>query len=227
MELIPLNTKAVFFDLFETLITEFTDGKRTINRSTDDAALLGMNHGDFKKEWRKRQEARMTGQYVNFIEVMRDILEKQNLPYNEQIVEHLYRTRIDEKQAPFLTIQPAVLAMLKELQSKHIKIGLISNCTEEEIRQWKASQLAPYFDDVIFSYEVGLAKPDIRIYQLACDRLGVLPENAVFVGDGGSNELDGAFNAGFKVFHAFWFNTYITSPYTKLLHPEHLIAQLP
>lgn len=226
MELIPLNTKAVFFDLFETLITEFTDGKRTINRSSDDAALLGMNHGDFKKEWRKRQEARMTGQYVNFIEVMRDILEKQNLPYNEQIVEHLYRTRIEEKQAPFLTIQPAVLAMLKELQSKHIKIGLISNCTEEEIRQWQASQLAPYFDDVIFSYEVGLAKPDIRIYQLACERLGVLPENAVFVGDGGSNELDGAYNAGLKVFHACWFNTYITSPYMKLLHPDHLIAHL-
>ncbi|WP_268760157.1 HAD family hydrolase [Bacillus sp. FJAT-28004] len=225
--MVILHTKAVFFDLFETLVTEFTDGKRTINRSTNDSTLFGMNHEDFKKEWGNRQEARMTGQFVNFIEVMRNILEKRNLPYNEQIVEHLYRTRIEEKKAPFLTIQPAVIAMLEQLQSKHIKIGLISNCTEEEVQQWQASELAPYFDDAIFSFKVGLAKPDIRIYQLACERMGVDPGNAVFVGDGGSSELDGAYNAGLHPYHAFWFNTYITSRFKKLLHPEHLINQLP
>jgi len=224
--LVPLHTKAVFFDLFETLITEFTDGKRTINRSTEDSTLLGMNHDDFKQEWRNRQEARMTGRYISYIEAVKDILEKRNLSYNEQLVERLYAARIEEKKAPFLTIQPAVIAMLEALQMNGIKIGLISNCTEEEIRQWQVSQLAPYFDEVIFSFEVGLAKPDIRIYQLACERLAVKPENTVFVGDGGSSKLDGAFGAGLQTYHAFWFNTYITSNYKKLLHPEHLLKQL-
>lgn len=218
--------RAVFFDLFETLVTEYTDGKRTINRSTNDPALFGMNHSDFKQEWGNRQEARMTGRYSTFVAVMKDILEKQNLPFDEPLINNLYNKRIEEKSAPFLSIQPNVMKMLEALRSKNIKIGLISNCTEEEVRQWQASELAPYFDDVIFSYEAGLSKPDIRIYQLACERLGVKPEHALFVGDGGSYELDGANDAGLRPFHAFWFNTYIESNYLKLVHPEHLLKEI-
>jgi epoxide hydrolase-like predicted phosphatase len=39
------------------------------------------------------------------------------------------------------------------------------------------------FEDMIFSAEGGLAKPDRRIYELALDRLHVLPAEAVFVDD--------------------------------------------
>lgn len=38
-------------------------------------------------------------------------------------------------------------------------------------------------DVIIYSYEVGLAKPDPRVYQLLCDRLSVSPEEVVFVDD--------------------------------------------
>jgi putative hydrolase of the HAD superfamily len=38
-------------------------------------------------------------------------------------------------------------------------------------------------DVVIYSYEVGLAKPDPRIYRLLCDRLAVLPGQVVFLDD--------------------------------------------
>lgn len=49
-----------------------------------------------------------------------------------------------------------------------------------------------WLDDEVLSYSVGLAKPDVRIYELACERLGVSPQEAAFVGDGGSKELEGA-----------------------------------
>jgi putative hydrolase of the HAD superfamily len=38
-------------------------------------------------------------------------------------------------------------------------------------------------DLIVYSHEVGMSKPDPRIYQLACDRLGVRPEQVVFLDD--------------------------------------------
>ena len=58
---------------------------------------------------------------------------------------------------------------------------------------------------MVASHEVKLLKPDPHIYELACRRLGVRPEDAAFVGDGGSNELAGAEEAGLTAFWASWF----------------------
>jgi putative hydrolase of the HAD superfamily len=38
-------------------------------------------------------------------------------------------------------------------------------------------------DDIVYSHEVGMAKPDPRIYLLACSRLDVTPGDVVFVDD--------------------------------------------
>ena len=43
---------------------------------------------------------------------------------------------------------------------------------------------------------VGMKKPDPQIYLLVCEKLGVNPEDCVYVGDGGSNELTGAAGVG-------------------------------
>lgn len=221
-----MHIKAVFFDLFETLITEFSNGRRVTNRSINYSELLGMSNDDFKREWGNRHEARMTGALPNYSFVIKDIMEKQNLNYDDESAECLYQKRIEEKIVPFLNIRADVIYLLESLRKRNLKLGLISNCTEEEVRQWHECELANYFDDVIFSYEVGLAKPDNRIYALACERLNVKPENSVFVGDGGSNELDGACNAGLHPYQAIWFNTFITSNYKKLTNPEEFIQEL-
>jgi putative hydrolase of the HAD superfamily len=47
----------------------------------------------------------------------------------------------------------------------------------------KPYRLEELFDQVIVSAEEGLAKPDERIFHLACNRLGVLPAEVVFVDD--------------------------------------------
>jgi putative hydrolase of the HAD superfamily len=226
MGLVFVQIKAVFFDLFETLITEFSDGKRITARDINYLELFGISSEDFKKEWGSRQEDRMRGRYSNYAMVMKDILDKRKLNFNAEAVESLYQARIREKEAPFQNIRPDVIALLANLRKRGLKLGLISNCTEEEVRLWHKSELAPYFDEVVFSYEVALAKPDIRIYQLACERLGVEPEHAIFIGDGGSNELDGAAQAGLHPFHAFWFNTYIKSSFTKLVNLEKILEEL-
>lgn len=59
--------------------------------------------------------------------------------------------------------------------------------------------------DVVFSHDVGFAKPQPEIYLLACGRAGVAPQRAIFVGDGDNNELAGAEHVGMRAYWATWF----------------------
>ena len=52
--------------------------------------------------------------------------------------------------------------------------------------------LTPLFDDLIISGEVGVDKPDPRIFQVALDALGVCAQEAVFVGDDLRTDIGGA-----------------------------------
>ena len=95
--------------------------------------------------------------------------------------------------------------MLEELQKQNIKIGLISNCFSEEAQVIRKSILAPYFDAICLSYELGMRKPEPRIYQKCIDSLGVNPEACLYVGDGGSSELEAARDFGMKAVQATWY----------------------
>jgi putative hydrolase of the HAD superfamily len=221
-----MKTKAVIFDLFETLITEYSNGSRTSKRNYNYMELLGLSNEDFKKEWGSRQSRRMTGELADYPAVIKDIMLHRDLPFDKEAVMHLYEERKKEKVLPFKNIRSDILELLTSLRKNEIKIGLISNCTEEEVQYWHKSILADHFDDVIFSFEAGMAKPDKQIYLLGCQRLSVAPENTLFIGDGGSKELEGADNAGMKAYHAFWFNTYIQSDFIKLSSPLDLLKNI-
>jgi HAD superfamily hydrolase (TIGR01509 family) len=87
-----------------------------------------------------------------------------------------------------------LLPSLRELYS----LGLLSNANDD-LRQMLTDrwQIADLFDDMIISAEVGLLKPDRRIYELAVNRLGVQPEEAVFIDDRPAN-VEGARIAGLE-----------------------------
>ena len=74
-----------------------------------------------------------------------------------------------------------------------------------KLRHGTLLSLQDLVDVPIFSCVEGLIKPDSAIYELACDRLGVDVSDAVFVGDGGSDELCGADAAGVKAIWATWY----------------------
>ncbi|SFL34507.1 putative hydrolase of the HAD superfamily [Paenibacillus sp. 1_12] len=200
------QTEAVIFDLFETLITEYAHGSRKVSRkSRNFHNLIGLSNSEFQQQWNERQVMRMNGGFPTYRAVMMDILEKNDLPFDELIIENLYQERIREKKVPFVDMDKDVISLLKLLKSEHVKLGLISNCTEEEVQGWSDCPLGDYFDAVVFSYQVGYAKPDAAIYELACSRLGVDPKHCMFVGDGGSNELAGARSVGMDVYQAAWY----------------------
>jgi putative hydrolase of the HAD superfamily len=85
---------------------------------------------------------------------------------------------------------------LAELRARGLKVGLITVCTEDVELLWPESQFAGLFDAEIFSNAIGLSKPDPRTYLACCEQLGVEPREAVFVGDGANDELEGARRVG-------------------------------
>ena len=64
------------------------------------------------------------------------------------------------------------------------RTGIVSNsfvgARERESERYGFEDLT---DTIVYSHEVGVAKPDPAIYLLACDRLGVRPEEVVFLDD--------------------------------------------
>ena len=68
-------------------------------------------------------------------------------------------------------------------------------CGEAALRRDPPDHRA-VFDEAVFSCDVGLNKPDPRFYEITCQRLGVRPEECLYIGDGSSHELTGAASVG-------------------------------
>jgi putative hydrolase of the HAD superfamily len=101
-----------------------------------------------------------------------------------------------ERAKRVLVPRPDALPTLEELRRRGHLLGMISVCTEDVPQVWEETPLGREFDATVFSCDVGVSKPDPRIYAIACERLGVEPGECLFVGDGANDELPGAERAG-------------------------------
>jgi putative hydrolase of the HAD superfamily len=78
-----------------------------------------------------------------------------------------------------------------------VRIGLITNGDEAfQRRKIERIGLAPYFENVVTSGALGIAKPDARIFEHACALFGVSPAAAAYVGDRLATDALGAARAG-------------------------------
>ncbi|MEV4709164.1 HAD-IA family hydrolase [Actinoplanes sp. NPDC049316] len=94
------------------------------------------------------------------------------------------------------TVPATTLRTLDSLRADGHPLALVSNATSDTAEAWRHSPLADRFDVVVFSCDVGVAKPDPAVYRTATDRLGADPADCLFVGDGADGELAGAAAAG-------------------------------
>lgn len=96
-------------------------------------------------------------------------------------------------------LTPHTLDVLSGLRWRGLRLGVVTNGWSEKQRQCLAGLgLAEAFDTVIVSKEVGLSKPDPRIYALALERLGVAASEVLFVGDSPVNDVQGPQSAGMR-----------------------------
>jgi putative hydrolase of the HAD superfamily len=91
---------------------------------------------------------------------------------------------------------PGAIEMLDSLKEQGMKTGLVSDCSSEVPNIWTNTPFGHLFDITIFSCTEGVKKPDPQIYTLAAEKLGVDPEDCLYIGDGSSNELTGAAAVG-------------------------------
>jgi epoxide hydrolase-like predicted phosphatase len=75
-----------------------------------------------------------------------------------------------------------MLDAVRRARGAGLKTGLISNSWGEGLA-YDQAMLDELFDSVVISGDVGLHKPDEAIFRLGAERLGVPPEECVFVDD--------------------------------------------
>lgn len=93
------------------------------------------------------------------------------------------------------------LPVLDRLKGLGIKLGLISNLATPYKKPVQALGIESYFDVIIFSCDVGLAKPDSSIYKLALEQLGSSPAETIMIGDSYKSDVIGSSKAGITGIH--------------------------
>lgn len=89
-----------------------------------------------------------------------------------------------------------LFSLIRSLKTNY-KIGLLSNAGANWLEELFNTDEISLFDDIVLSCEVGLTKPDIKIYQLCVSRLGIEPAESILI-DNSARYCEGAKKAGLK-----------------------------
>lgn len=101
----------------------------------------------------------------------------------------------------YTVVMPDCYSVLYELK-KTYRLGLITNgLLKSQSNKIRIAQLSPFFDVIVISGEIGISKPNRDIFLYACEKMGVLPEEAIYIGDNYENDYCGAMAAGMN---AIW-----------------------
>jgi putative hydrolase of the HAD superfamily len=182
--------KAVIFDLFGTLIPNFSTGqyRQTVLQM---AVILKAPPEAFWERWTALTSEATLGILPSPEAKIERIGRDLGLQFAAAAVQQAARLRYQYEAATMLP-RPEAVEVLSDLKSRGLKIGLITDCSAEAPAEWPRTTLAPWFDATVFSCLVGLKKPDPRIYHLALGKLGVTAGEVLYIGDGSSHELSGA-----------------------------------
>ena len=186
--------------MYETLITHYQSPLYFGAQMAKDA---GISEAQFQVLWHSTESDRTIGK-LTLQEVLEMIL-RENQCYSEELLKDIVEKRMEAKKACFQHLHPEILPMLAQLKEKGILIGLISNCFSEEAEVIRESELFPYFDAVLLSYEQGVQKPEEEIFHRCMKKLSVKAEECLYVGDGGSYELETARKVGMRAAQAIWY----------------------
>lgn len=208
------------FDAYGTLFDVTAAARRL---AASDPALAG-TWQMLAEDWRRKQLEytwlrAIMGDHADFAQVTAEALswalEARGLP--------------DRLHAPLMALYdrldafPEVPAMLAALRARGLTCAILSNGAPGMLAAAVASAgIGAHLAAVLSVEEVGVFKPDARVYALACDRLNIAPAQAVFVS---SNGWDAAGAARFG-FRTVWVNRG-GAPVDRLPHrPAHVLPDL-
>lgn len=92
---------------------------------------------------------------------------------------------------------PEILDLIEKLKEQGLKTAVLSNILDFQAEIIREKDGYKMFDVVALSYEEGLEKPELDFYKLIIERLGIKPEECIFIDDGKWN-LPPAISLGMK-----------------------------
>ena len=192
--------KAVIFDMFETLVTLFNC---PLYKGAQIAADMDLPEAEFRKIWDRSDDARTLGD-TYFEAVIREIMEANDI-FDPDLLDDIVRRRYDFSAEVFRHKHPDIIPMLRSLRDNGLKTALITNCYFEEKEAIINSDLNDKFDVICMSCVLKIKKPAPKIFEICSEKLGVTPAECLYVGDGGSHELEAARAAGMSPLQATWY----------------------
>lgn len=183
-----MSIRAVFFDLGGVLLrTEFQAPRQRL------AERLGMEYDDLDKVvFDSDSGARAAVGEITADEHWISVLKRLKQPASE----------LEAIRREFFAgdvLDRTLLDYLRSLRGRY-KTGLISNAWGDLRDYIVREKFEDAFDAMVISAEVGAAKPDPRIFEIALEKLGVKPQEAVFVDDFLVN-IEGCKKVGMKGIH--------------------------
>jgi putative hydrolase of the HAD superfamily len=91
-----------------------------------------------------------------------------------------------------------VLPTLTALRERGYKLAIVSNWDDSLNSHCDELGLTSLFDTIVGSLYVGFEKPDVRIFQVALDRLRLSPDRVIHIGDMYQSDVVGARRAGIR-----------------------------
>ncbi len=195
-----MAVRAVLFDLGGTLI-----------KTPPAAEILGKMLEDFgvKRSLEEIEEARKAAEKRFDMEELPVLGDAFWLKWNEKILEHLgirkdsrlLAERIAKQWWQYANVElyPDVEETLRMLKQRRLKVGLVTNGLESDVREvLPRVGLTGFFDVEVTSNLAGKIKPHREIFIHALEKLGVKPQEAMYVGDLVERDYKGARNCGLK-----------------------------
>jgi len=190
--------KAVLFDLGETIISFgrvkalglFRQGARL---SYDFLKDCGQHVGSFEcyylanlvAMYIRRLRSHVSGNDFNSLALLRTIYARRRVKLDSRQWRE-YAWRWFEPLSRIATVEPDIVETLRRLKKSGLKLGILSNTFVSSStldRHLQQLGLLDFFDFTMYSYQYDFRKADLRIFNIAAEKIGQKPQNILFVGD--------------------------------------------
>ncbi|MGZ8452357.1 MAG: HAD family hydrolase, partial [Candidatus Binatia bacterium] len=191
-----MKSQAIIFDLFGTIVDDFAAASAGSNHAEFPAAL-GLPYNPFMQHWRQLTDRRSLGEFQTVEASINYVCNIIGVSVTDEQMTKAVETRLRLTRRA-LTPKSDAVETLAQLRDDGFKIGLLSNCSIEIPIVWPETEFAELFHSTVFSSRERIKKPAPQIYHLACERLGVKPEECLYIADGENYELAAATQVGMQ-----------------------------
>lgn len=179
--------RAVIFDFFGTLTHAVQRGPWHF----EIARTLGCDPDEFLDLLDRSFLNRCRGRYGSAEATLRWVCDQLGASPSKAQLRTACAHRIAAIRAD-TTLRPEALPTLRALRRSGLRTAVVSDCGHELPEFLPTLPVAELLDTAVYSVHLGVSKPHPDMYLAACGRLGIRPEEGLYVGDGGSRELTGA-----------------------------------